>query len=70
MKESSGGTFSLKSMQDIMTCDETPSNCMHLYQVSTSNFGLKGDVKNKRINFIFAIKQRSDGKVNSHKWFY
>ena len=56
MKESSGGTFSLKSMQDIMTCDETPSNCMHLYQVSTSNFGLKGDVKNKRINFIFAIK--------------
>ena len=27
-------------------------------------------LKARRINFMFAIKHRNDGKINSHKWFF
>ena len=37
----------------------------------TWDFGLEDEsLKGRRINFIFAMKQRNDGKINSHKWFY
>ena len=64
-------TKAMKSMQEIMNCDTIPSNCLHLFQASTAQFGLDQDLlRGQRINFVFALKQRSDGKVNSHKWFY
>lgn len=35
------------------------------------DFGLESDeLKGRRINFIFAIKHKNDGKINSHKWFF
>ena len=27
-------------------------------------------MEKKKINFVFAVKQKNDGKVNSHKWFF
>jgi chitin synthase len=42
-----------------------------MFQVCTWDFGLESDtLKGRRINFIFAVKQRNDGKINSHKWFF
>jgi chitin synthase len=42
-----------------------------MFQVCTWDFGLESDtLKGRRINFIFALKQRNDGKINSHKWFF
>ena len=60
-------------MRDIMAPDATkiPTNLIHMFQVSTWDFGLKEDMlKGRRVNFIFAIKQRNDGKINSHRWFF
>jgi len=51
--------------------EERPENLLHIFQVTTWNFGLKEDyLKGRRINFMFAIKHRNDGKINSHKWFF
>ena len=51
--------------------DQVPKNCLHLFQVCTWDFGLERDyLGGRRINFIFALKQRNDGKINSHKWFF
>lgn len=65
----------MKSMKDIMDAGvlpkDIPLNIIHMFQISSWDFGLKEDyLKARRINFIFAIKQRNDGKINSHKWFY
>ena len=50
---------------------EVPSNILHMFQVQTCDFGLQEDaLKGRRINFVFAVKQRNDGKINSHKWFF
>jgi len=60
-------------MRDIMDKDakKVPTNIIHMFQICTWDFGLKEDVlKGRRINFVFAIKQRNDGKINSHKWFF
>jgi hypothetical protein len=35
------------------------------------NFGFKQDyLKAHRIHFMFGVKHRNDGKINSHKWFF
>jgi len=48
-----------------------PKNLLHMFQVCTWDFGVEGDdLKGRRINFIFAIKHKNDGKINSHKWFF
>jgi hypothetical protein len=48
-----------------------PTNLLHLFQAQTCDFGLdKEYLKLKRINFMFAIKHRNDGKINSHRWFF
>ena len=51
--------------------ENVPNNLLHLFMVSTWDFGL-GDSgpKTRRIQFVFGVKQRNDGKINSHKWFY
>ena len=39
--------------------------------MASMDFGLDDEtLKGRRINFIFALKQRNDGKINSHKWFF
>lgn len=74
MKENKDGKWIMKTMNELMpTVDEkeVPKNALHLFQVCTWDFGLDEDsLKGRRINFIFAIKQRNDGKINSHKWFF
>ena len=48
-----------------------PKNILHLFQVSTWNFGLDQDhLSGRRINFCFGLKHNNDGKINSHKWFF
>ena len=65
----------MKNIDDIMIKElpkeEIPSNLLHCFQVTTSDFGLESELlKGRRINFMFCIKQRNDGKINSHKWFF
>ena len=63
----------MKTMQDLMDkgVKKVPKNILHLFQVCTWDFGLEDEsLKGRRINFVFALKQRNDGKINSHKWFY
>ena len=43
---------------------------MHLFQLKTWNFGLREVPHRQRVNFIFGLKQRNDGKINSHRWFF
>ena len=39
--------------------------------MTTWDFGIEKEIlKGRRINFMFCIKQRNDGKINSHKWFF
>lgn len=39
--------------------------------MTTWDFGIEQDIlKGRRINFMFCIKHRNDGKINSHKWFF
>ena len=73
MKEERDGTWKMKSMNEIMdkSVEVVPKNCLHLFQVCTWDFGLEEEtLKGRRINFIFALKQQNDGKINSHKWFF
>lgn len=63
----------MKDMRDVMLpgTKKVPLNMVHMFQVCSWDFGLKDDIlKGRRINFIFAIKQRNDGKINSHRWFF
>ena len=67
--------FKMKNIKDIMEpevpADKIPSNLLHCFQVTTWDFGIEEDIlKGRRINFMFCIKQRNDGKINSHKWFF
>jgi cellulose synthase/poly-beta-1,6-N-acetylglucosamine synthase-like glycosyltransferase len=69
------GTYKMKPLRDIMDDevpnDKVPGNLLHIFQVTTWDFGMTDDVlKSRRINFMFAIKHRNDGKINSHKWFF
>jgi chitin synthase len=70
-----GGKWKMKTMQQLMDPSvaeaDLPKNCLHLFQACTWDFGLEEKaLEGRRINFIFAIKQRNDGKINSHKWFF
>ena len=65
----------MKTMAELMDKEvkekNRPKNCLHLFQVCTWDFGLDRDyLSGRRINFVFALKQRNDGKINSHKWFF
>jgi len=64
----------MKEMHELVLRGEiVPTNLIHMFQVSTWDFDVaQGEdwLKQRRINFIFAIKQRNDGKINSHKWFF
>ena len=70
------GEFKMKNMRDIMDPnvdpDKVPSNILHCFQATTWDFGIDDTdiLKGRRINFMFCIKQRNDGKINSHKWFF
>ena len=65
----------MKQMKNLMDEDvpeeKVPENLLHCFQVTTWDFGIESDLlKGRRINFMFCIKQRNDGKINSHKWFF
>ena len=69
------GNLKMKNLKDIMDPDadpkNTPDNMLHIFQVTSWDFGVKEDyLKAHRINFIFGVKHRNDGKINSHKWFF
>lgn len=73
MEEDRDGVWQMKTMPDVMEnkVKKIPKNCLHMFQVCTWDFGLESEtLKGRRINFIFALKQRNDGKINSHKWFF
>jgi cellulose synthase/poly-beta-1,6-N-acetylglucosamine synthase-like glycosyltransferase len=75
MEPNREGVWRMKQMRDVMDervkPERVPSNILHVFQVTTWDFGIESDIlKGRRINFCFCIKQRNDGKINSHKWFF
>ena len=69
------GNWKMKNMRDVMAegvdAADVPSNILHCFQVTSWDFGIPEDaLKGRRINFMFCVKQRNDGKINSHKWFF
>ena len=72
MNQDRTGKWVMKDVDELVPVGaDVPSNILHLFQVSTWDFDLGEEVpKQHRINFAFALKQRNDGKINSHKWFY
>lgn len=72
MNQDRTGKWVMKEVDELVPVgSDVPSNILHLFQVSTWDFDLGEEVpKQHRINFAFALKQRNDGKINSHKWFY
>lgn len=69
------GKMTMKTMPELMPTlsdEEIPTNMLHCFQACTWDFGFgkEDQLKGKRINFIFGLKQRNDGKINSHKWFF
>lgn len=72
LKKNRDGSYKMKDVRDLMDEGvEAPKNILHLFTASTWDFGHDDpSLKMRRINFIFAIKQRNDGKINSHKWFF
>lgn len=74
MTKDAEGNFKMKSIDDCVDADvrgKAPANLLHCFMVTTWDFGLGEEVlKGHRINFIFGIKQRNDGKINSHRWFF
>jgi len=73
MKQTRDDKWVMKEMEELVDkdCKRVPQNVVHMFQVSTWDFDLEEEeLKHRRINFVFAIKQRNDGKINSHKWFF
>ena len=73
MEEDRDGKLKMKPLEDVVDkkCKNIPKNLLHMFQLCTWDFGLEGDeLKGRRINFVFAIKHKNDGKINSHKWFF
>jgi len=69
------GNYKMKQMRDVMAegmdPDLVPNNLLHCFQCTTWDFGIGNKIlQGRRINFMFCIKQRNDGKINSHKWFF
>jgi cellulose synthase/poly-beta-1,6-N-acetylglucosamine synthase-like glycosyltransferase len=72
MTQDKQGKYKMKPLRDIMDKGvKVPTNALHIFEVCTSDFGLREDKQFSRpINFFFAIKHKNSGKINSHKWFY
>lgn len=75
MEISRENTWKMRNMKDVMEDDvppeKVPTNLLHCFMVTSWNFGISEEILHgRRINFMFCIKQRNDGKINSHKWFF
>lgn len=62
----------MKEIEGIMDegLNQYPNNLLHCFGSTTSNFGIEDDdqFKDRKINFMFALKHVNNGKVNSYKW--
>mmetsp|Transcript_1933 Transcript_1933/g.1388 ORF Transcript_1933/g.1388 Transcript_1933/m.1388 type:complete len:165 (+) Transcript_1933:212-706(+) len=61
MEQDRDKNWKMKDMRDLMEQGvdpkKVPTNIIHMFQVSTWDFGLDSDIlKGRRINFVFAIK--------------
>ena len=58
MKQTREGNWIMKEMDELVDKGvDVPSNIVHMFQLSTWDFGLEEDaLKHRRINFIFGIK--------------
>lgn len=75
MTQDKDGTLKMKPISDLMQQGvpdhKVPTNLLHLFQLTSFDFGLKDNsLCSHRINFMFGLKHRNDGKINSHKWFF
>ena len=73
MEQDLNGKWKMKRVEDLMDDDvkNTPSNVLHMFQISTWDFGLDNQLlSGRRINFVCAIKQKNAGKIDSHRWFF
>jgi hypothetical protein len=61
MEQDRDGKWQMKTMDQLMDkkVKDVPKNILHLFQVCSWDFGLDDEtLKGRRINFIFAIKQK------------
>ena len=75
MERNSTGILKMKEIDNLMDPSvpkhQVPLNLLHLWQIKTSDFGLNEKfLERRQVNLFFGLKQKNDGKVNSHKWFY
>ena len=48
-----------------------PQNLLQCFEATIADFDIEGIAcDEKPINLLFCIKQKNDGKINSHKWFF
>lgn len=72
MVEDEVGKRRMKTLEELMENGAPPpNNVYHWFQASISDFGLGSfggvELNKLPINFVFCLKQRNDGKVNSHR---
>jgi hypothetical protein len=75
MAQDKDGSLKMRPIKDLMDQgvpeSKIPSNLLHLFQITSVDFGIKTDLlQSHRMNFMFGLKHRNDGKINSHKWFF
>jgi chitin synthase len=62
----------MRPIEDFM--DESqktyPNNLLHVFGVTLDDFGIKPDdyFRDRKVNFVFALKHKNNGKINSYKW--
>jgi len=76
MTKNAEGNFKPRSLDNIMEAQQgveaqVPQNLLQCFEITTADFDIEGFSGVERpINLIFCIKQKNDGKINSHKWFF
>ena len=74
MTKNSDGNYKPKPLDSLVVSQEAsmvPQNLLQCFEATTADFGIEGFAgAEKPINLLFCIKQKNDGKINSHKWFF
>lgn len=72
MTENPDGSFRMKTMEECMDDGApVPKNLLHMFQTTTMDFGHEDpELRDYKINFVFALKQKNDGKICSHSQFF
>ena len=68
------GRTKMRPIQDFMEqgLDSYPGNLLHVFGATVSDWGIEDDAyfRGRKINFVFALKHRNNGKINTFKWLF